>query len=134
MDNATYWSLVVLAMAHWLGDFVFQSDRMAKDKAHNVLTLLSHVFTYGSILIFAAPIIFFLLVGFSGSPGNVAAYMLLFLAINIIAHGVTDFFTSKVTSYFFGQKQIHNFFVTIGFDQMLHGLALLTSYYYLLAR
>lgn len=134
MDSATYWSLATLAMVHWLGDFVFQSDRMAKDKAHNILVLLSHVITYGSILSIAAPVIGILIFVFNGiEMGNMAAYMLLFLALNIIAHGATDFVTSKVSSYFYGQKQIHNFFVVIGFDQMIHGLTLLTTYYYLLA-
>ena len=117
---------VVLAiiLMHWLADFVFQTDKMAKGKSKNWEDLLEHTLCYSVI---------WLIIGtfysiYLGDYWNGVYFAL----ITFIAHTITDYFTSKINKYYWDKKDPHNFFVSVGFDQWLHAVQLLLTFKFLI--
>jgi len=110
-------SFAIILFAHWLGDYIFQSENMALNKSGSIKWLSIHVLTY-SVIILA--FVLFLL------PLKLAfSYFLLNAAI----HWAVDLITSKAASHFRDQPRI--FYPILGFDQFLHTLSLYLSFIYL---
>ena len=107
-----------IILIHWFANFVMQTDKQAKGKSKNWNDLLEHTFMYSTIWIIPATIIM-------GANGC------LFVLITFIAHTITDYYTSRLNSKLWQKGDIHNFFVSVGFDQVLHYVQLFTTYYYL---
>ena len=84
---------------HFIADFMMQTDKMAINKSTSMKWLSIH------ILIYSIPMLIF---GWK------------FAIINGLCHLVTDFFTSRATSYLWKKEKRHWFFVVIGFDQAIH--------------
>lgn len=143
--------LLLLFVGHWIGDFVFQTDAMAKGKSKDSWILIQHVArvtaTLGAMTLAWALLKQVPAVDFA-----------LFLALNFAAHFATDYVTSRWTTrlwflelnfadhktvvvsdeggghevryptYFVNDKGTrHDFFVVIGFDQLLHMVVLVLS-------
>lgn len=109
--------LFLLAM-HYIGDFVLQTHWQASNKSRSNRALTGHVLTYSLTLgIFAV------------SVHNVLdfAHPVMWVTINALLHFMTDYVTSRASSKRFGRNW-HDFFVIIGFDQLLHYTTLLTTY------
>ena len=115
MEHA-FTSFMLILTAHFVGDFIFQTDRQAKGKSTSVDILAEHILTY------SIPIS---LVGFFLLPMNFA---LLWVMINAGLHFITDFFTSKLNSYLWKQGRTHDFFVSVGFDQLIHYFCLIGTF------
>ena len=114
MAGAFGGSVLVLwvIFAHWVADFVCQTHWQASNKSKNWNALTRHVASYTAVMgALCSPI--FILRG-------VAVYWAAFVAITFAAHFVTDAITSRVTSRLYAKGDWHNFFVVIGFDQVLH--------------
>lgn len=107
------WQMALLLIAHWAGDFLFQTTWMATQKSQRLDALFAHIFTYTIIL--TAPTV--LLFG----PTETAA---LFVAANSGLHLATDFITSKFSSALYTKQNMRGFFIMLGLDQLLHHLAL----------
>lgn len=105
-------------IAHFIGDFVLQTDEMAKGKSSSMKWLALHIGTYTSVLLVAA--VFFL------SWQQAVA----FAAINGAGHMLTDYFTSRISSKMWAAERVHDFFVVIGADQLIHVLILYWSCMY----
>lgn len=123
-----------ILIIHWFADFVLQTDKQAKGKSKNLKDLLGHTFTYTMIWYFV--IIFFSIWGnhFNGPTTKDlgwSTFMILFPIITFIMHTITDYFTSRLNSKLWAKGDVHNFFVSIGFDQVLHYIQLFTTYYIL---
>jgi len=118
------WQFVALLAAHWVGDFVCQTHWQASNKSKNLDALTRHVAGYTLVLLVATAIIFY------GTHPNTLA---LFVLINSIAHWLTDFVTSRWSSKLFG-KDWHNFFVVVGFDQLIHQVTLAATMWLLIVR
>ncbi|WP_439398641.1 DUF3307 domain-containing protein [Bradyrhizobium sp. PMVTL-01] len=103
------WVLLVLGLHHWFGDFVMQSDAMAKGKSKRFGVLSAHVGTYSVVMAGAACIVM---------PDPYSAMR--WVAINAALHLCVDFGTSRISARYFARGDVHNGFVTIGFDQLLH--------------
>jgi len=119
-----------ILIIHWIADFVLQTDKQAKGKSKNWSDLLKHTYNYSTIWIFASC----LLIGFTNKTQTAQWYMLhslAFASITFIAHTITDYFTSRLNSKLWAKGDVHNFFVSIGFDQVLHYIQLFTTYYLL---
>lgn len=134
---------VVLAIIfiHWIADFVLQTDKMATGKSKNWTDLLSHTCTYSLVWLF---------IGFGIYLNQFKPYNLeyneimnkywsyyiplglLFVLITFIAHTITDYFTSRLNSKLWAEGKVHYFFVSVGFDQILHYTQLLLTYYILI--
>lgn len=100
-------NIVWVLFLHWLGDFVFQSDWMAKNKSKSNEVLLIHISAY-SLPLF--------LIGWK------------FALINAGLHCVTDYFTSRWTSKLWAAGNVHWFFVVIGLDQFIHTSCLILTF------
>jgi len=120
-------SVVLLLFAHTVADFMFQTDNMAINKSTSNLWLLKHTITYIIILgaIFGG-CGFFVFGKWFWLLADVAVGK--FLLVNWVAHTITDYITSRITSYYWKQQKRHQFFITIGFDQLAHIVVLVLSY------
>lgn len=111
---------MTLLAGHWLADFVLQSDRMAKQKATMPSILLQHVTIYTFVLTIVFVVSYWILI----TPSTIADAIVWFFLITFVAHFVTDFFMSKINSYLWREQRVHDFFVSVGFDQLLHAAQL----------
>lgn len=109
---------IYLAFLHFLGDFVFQSDWMAKNKSSSLKALSLHVSVYSLILLLGSCLVLDHLVA------------LKFTLVNAALHFFVDRFTSKVSSSLFKAGDMHNFFVCVGFDQLIHYACLFSTVEY----
>lgn len=110
---------------HWLADFVFQTDWQAQNKSKNNKALLSHTWTYSLVwFTFGA---FYAM----SDPNYVPWSLSLFVLITFVAHTITDYFTSRLNSKLWAKGDVHNFFVSVGFDQVLHYVQLFGTFYLL---
>ena len=103
---------------HWVFDFVCQTHWQATNKSTNNYALLQHT------LVYSLSWVPFSIIVLGGSGG-------LFVLITFIAHTITDYFTSRLNSYLWKKGDVHNFFVSVGFDQFLHYLQLFLTFYLL---
>src|SRR5687767_13589394 len=106
MQNA-----IVLLFAHWVGDYLFQSNEMATQKATSLKWLTIHVVVY-CIPVFLAGIYLFQM-----------RHALVYLAINAGLHWITDFVSSRLASRYRSDPRL--FHSIVGFDQFFHGACLL---------
>lgn len=100
-------SIFAILILHFIGDFVLQSDRIAKNKSKSVIILTEHVSIYMVVMSLISPI---------------------YGVINAVLHFIVDFITSRITAHLWKNGKTHLFFVTIGFDQMLHMMQLIGTY------
>ncbi|MEN1784736.1 MAG: DUF3307 domain-containing protein [Bacteroidota bacterium] len=107
---------IAVLIAHWVGDYLFQTSEMANRKSQSLKWLGLHVATYGTVLLFCAVLLF--------SWQVALGYTLL----NFIFHFITDFITSKWAARY--QNNPRLFFPILGLDQLLHGIALYWTYLY----
>lgn len=112
-----------IIIIHWVADFVLQTDKQARGKSKNWNDLLSHTASYSLVWFIPS---FVMIYYFHYSP-----YLWLFSFITFICHTVTDYFTSRLNSKLWARGDVHNFFVSVGFDQVLHYVQLFLTFYYL---
>lgn len=110
-----------ILIIHWFADFVLQTDKQAKGKSKNWKDLLGHTINYSSCWLLMLVFLSF-------------QHTLAFIGITFIAHTITDYFTSRINSRLWAEGKVHNFFVSVGFDQVLHYVQLFLTYYFLITR
>lgn len=118
--NVNILPIILLFFTHWVGDFLCQTRMMADRKGKSIFWLTVHVLVYAAVLTAAAFVVL--------SP----PWAITFVVINFVLHWITDFTTSKYTSYFYQNKNNYGFFSTIGFDQFIHSITLMLTYAYAL--
>lgn len=127
MDLITIFSVLII---HWFADFVMQTDEQAQGKSKSWYWLLSHTLTYSGVWYFAAVFV----IGHINPNETTAWYVIsasAFSAITFLCHTATDYFTSRLNSKLWQEKKVHYFFVSIGFDQILHYVQLFLTLHYL---
>lgn len=108
-----------ILLIHWFADFVIQTHWQATNKSKNNIALTSHVLSY-SVVWFIISSTYLVL---TNNP-----FIMLFPVITFICHWVTDYYTSRLNSKLYAKGDIHNFFVSVGFDQVLHYVQLFLTY------
>lgn len=108
---------ILLLLAHFIGDFLFQGRQMANNKSSNIYWLLTHGISYMIPLL----IVFLFICPFKTA--------LILTGINVGTHICIDWITGKYTGNFYKQQKFYYFFSTIGFDQFLHLTILYLSFY-----
>lgn len=107
-------TLVLLAFTHFVGDFILQNDHIAKNKGRSMSVLALHVALYGfSLCMFVLTLY---LLGYTLDPYSA----ILFLLVNVLAHGATDVITSGIAGKYKKEGNDNMFFNVIGFDQFIH--------------
>lgn len=116
------WILIAILFVHFLADFVFQTDWMAKNKSKSWKALATHILEYTFVLATGCLLLFLI--------GTISGQATIFVITNGAAHFLIDAVTSRLTSYYWSKQQAHNFFVVVGFDQFLHAALLVWSAQY----
>jgi|SaaInlV_100m_DNA_2_1039680.scaffolds.fasta_scaffold06613_10 hypothetical protein len=122
--------IIFLVVMHFICDFVLQSRQMAKNKSSSLKWLTVHVITYATgFAILLALMSDFMVIG---------SMLITFVVINALLHFLTDFSTSRTTSFCYKQMQEqesdsweHLFWIVIGLDQMFHIVTLILTYWML---
>jgi len=125
MDLKTTIIVLGILFIHWFADFVLQTDEQAKGKSKNWLPLLEHTLAYSLCFYVAVP--FWAM----NSPDYVEWTGSLFVLITFVSHTITDYFTSRLNAKLWKDQRTHAFFVSVGFDQLLHFTQLLLTFYFL---
>ncbi len=124
--------IFAIIVIHWIADFVLQTHWQATNKSTNNYALNHHIFTYTMVWFVLGTI-------WSISSNIYSNFTYLFdwwivwkfSAITFVCHWITDYYTSRLNSKLWAKKDVHNFFVSVGFDQVLHYIQLFTTYYML---
>lgn len=117
--------IILILLTHWIGDFILQTDVQAKNKSKSNRALFFHVLTY-SIIWFGALTCYELL---NLIPNITKVFI--FTGITFVCHFITDYFTSRLNTKLWEKGDVHNFFVSIGFDQILHYIQLILTFKYI---
>ena len=113
---------------HWMADFVAQTHEMAINKSSSVKWLTKHVIAYGKYLMYGSlPLLIYGVIYEEDWSILVVSYVV----VNMILHWITDYFTSKWSSKLWKKGDVHNFFVVIGLDQLIHTFCLILTYQWL---
>lgn len=133
--------IYTLLVAHFVADFLCQTDWMALNKSKRWDALALHVGVYAVVLVLVLAV-----AGYDWSPAA-SRGLALFVWVNAAAHFVQDAITSRINArlWFFrptycgGRGPVpvphfeaaggnrHWFFVAIGFDQLLHYVVLFVT-------
>lgn len=105
--------ILAIIWLHFFADFILQTDDMALKKSSDNNWLALHICAY-SLPFFAIGISF---LGLSVE----------YVCFNALAHFVTDWCTSRVTSRLWKAGRRHMFFVVIGLDQAIHMTCLIVG-------
>jgi len=108
--------IMVILFAHWVSDFVAQSDYVALNKSNNKWVLAWHSFAYTILMtLFLLPLYY----------SNELDFFIRAMILLFASHFIIDGISSKLNSWLWENDKRHWFFVSIGFDQMLHYMILL---------
>jgi membrane-bound metal-dependent hydrolase YbcI (DUF457 family) len=123
-------AVLFILFTHWVADFVFQNDTMAVNKSKSLYWLSMHVLTYMAVTVGMIVVAVLLVTGFHFDSDAIPFYakIVAWVVINGALHWLTDYFTSRATTWLWINNQRHYFFVMIGLDQIIHYACLLITY------
>lgn len=115
---------------HFIADFVFQTEWQATKKSSLRAALVQHTMVYSGIWLVASFFMFYYFRNYDLLTALMCA--LFFASVTLLAHTTQDHFTSRLNSKLAEKAREdgkwHNFFVAIGFDQLLHYVQLILTY------
>lgn len=113
--------IIFILLIHFLADFGLQTHEQSQKKSSENLFLFYHVGVYTMIWYFAL----------LAYPDTDIYGILIFIITTFICHFSTDYITSRIGKPFWEKQDFHNGFVVVGFDQLLHYIQLLLTWYIL---
>ena len=123
----------IIIFIHWIADFVLQTDWQAQNKSKSNFALLSHTSNYSLVWLLPMCLVFGKM-----KEGATTEWIIwstfYFSMITFVVHTITDYFTSRLNSKLWSAGKVHYFFVSVGFDQVLHYGQLFLTYHYLFNR
>jgi uncharacterized membrane protein len=119
---------------HFISDFILQTQDQAANKSISNKYLFKHVFNYTLFTTISWIFLFHCVIAipFTESIPSGKINIVLVFFITFISHFITDYITSRWSKVLWEKKSIHDFFVVIGFDQLLHYAQLFIMYYFLI--
>lgn len=145
---------LLILITHWVADFVLQTEEQAINKSKSNYHLFKHVSTYSMAWLMVTTM-------YCAGTESSAKNAILFYVITFVSHFITDWATSRMNKhlmphrvemdsekqydyeekeyvnkgyYYPDGENYHNFFVGIGFDQLLHYAQLFLTFNYLFFR
>jgi len=121
--------IFAIIFIHWIADFVCQTHWQAVNKSTNNEALIAHTINYTvifGVLTFWITVIYLAITKEEIKVSQSLVYW--FLPTTFICHTITDYFTSRLNTRLWKKGDIHNFFVSVGFDQVLHYLQLFITF------
>ena len=120
--------IITILFGHWISDFVLQKNKKKKKvkgqvKNKNLKHILPHTLLYTVVLTSLVSILQL----FNIIQPRYLFAILIFFIITYVTHFLTDFCITKVNEKFLRKNKRHEYFVTIGFDQFLHGTILFAT-------
>jgi hypothetical protein len=109
--------IILILAIHWIADFVLQKHEWSIHKSTSNEALISHTGTYSLCWISLYPLL--------------GVYSLFFMVVTFVTHTITDYITSRINIKLWKENRPHDFFVSIGFDQLLHYTQLLLTFKFL---
>ena len=103
------YAIMYIMLVHWVADFVMQTAEMVKGKSSSNRWLLAHTSTYTIVM-------------------AVLTLNPIYALVNGVLHTVVDYITSRWSSKLWVKGDVHNFFVVIGLDQLIHVVTLIATY------
>lgn len=101
--------VILILLIHFVADFLCQTRKMATNKSKSIPWLTFHVFVYTIVTT----------IGWEYLLNLKFIVVPTVIIITFITHWVTDFFTSKLTTYFYKKERYFEFFGVIGLDQFI---------------
>ena len=123
IDLKTVLLILFILLVHWFADFVLQTEDEARRKSYDNRKLLEHTVTYSIIWLWVSL--------WLGLICDLPKTVIWFAPITFVCHTVTDYFTSRVNKRLWMKNDSHAFFVSVGFDQLLHYVQLFLTYWFL---
>ena len=136
-----------ILLIHWFADFVLQTDKQAKGKSKNWSDLIAHTKMYSFVWLIVGSMYLYISYQTFSPPRELCINVVYFTLITFVTHTITDYFTSRLNSKLIPKTEIlasypeyfkykkdsswYLFFVSIGFDQILHYIQLFLTYYLL---
>jgi hypothetical protein len=103
-----------------------QTDYMAMNKSKSNHALMEHIKSYTIGMFFGLFPVMLMIT-------DTSVYLIIFwIVLNGLLHGATDYLTSRKTSELWKNGEIHEFFIVIGLDQLIHAITLFYTYYLIL--
>lgn len=124
IDYVTFYIITVILSLHFIADFIFQPDWIAKLKSKDNMALAAHVFIYSIITAIGYNLLIFPLILYGYSGSIISEISAIFLIYVTVTHFATDWVTSRINSRLYKRGKIHEFFVGVGIDQWIHYLTL----------
>lgn len=115
--------IVYILFAHFIADFITQTNNMAKGKSESNLILFLHCYVYGLVMLWS-------IIPIAMDKHNLM--YVLWVLVNVITHFFVDYITSRINKYLWSKGDMHNFFVGVGADQFIHAATLIITAKYLL--
>lgn len=115
--------ILTIIIVHYIADFVFQTDEMAINKSKSNKHLFQHVGIYSSIWLLGGILYILPVMNISSElewENLILKFCIVFPVVTFICHFIIDYLTSRWSSYLYQKGERHNFFLVIGFDQVLH--------------
>ncbi len=119
---------------HFISDFILQTQDQAVNKSISNKYLARHVFNYSLLTTICWVFLFHCVIAipfYEKIPSGKINIILVFF-VTFISHFITDYITSRWSKKLWEKKSTHDFFVVIGFDQLLHFVQLFSMYYFLI--
>ena len=123
--------IFVVLFGHWLSDFVLQKNKQKptrskklRDKIEKLLKhLLPHTLIYSCILTVFIGGLYLLNVFGQHCIWNIG----IFFIVTYITHFITDFTVTMINQEYLRKNKRHQYFVSIGLDQLIHYFILFLS-------
>ena len=112
------YDILLIIWAHFVADFMPQNDKMAQNKSTSNIWLTNHIMVYSAAMLgIMAPFVYFM----DAANSHIQLlWLLVWVVINGALHWITDWCSSRATSYLWQKGDRHNFFVVVGADQAIH--------------
>jgi len=115
-------SFPFILMIHYVADFRMQSRHIAETKSKCNKSLSIHVLLYVATFLIAGLVHF--VTGNKVDVWKFAEYVI----INGLLHWLTDYITSRESTKAYQNSDMEKFWNIIGFDQLIHGVTLYTTW------